>query len=215
MKIYGYWRSSCTYRVRIALGLKKRVFEVVAVNLVEDGGEQHKDGYRALNPMSQVPLLEVEHDGKVARLSQSMAILEYLEETYPEPHILPSDPIERARARQLAEIVNSGIQPLQNLAVTQRLKELEVDSDAWCAAHIRRGLSAYQAVCAVHTLGRFSVGDRPSIADCLLVPQLYNARRFKIDIQAEFPILARIDTECAKLEAFENAHPDRQPDRPR
>lgn len=206
--LYGYWRSSCTYRVRIALALKGVEHTIVPVHLLEGGGQQHADAYRAKNPMAQVPSLEIE--GGVT-LGQSMAILEYLEERYPEPPLLPEDLILRARARQLAEIVNSGIQPLQNLAVMKRLKAAGVEPNEWSADHIRRGLAAYAAVCEP-VAGAFSVGDAPTLADCALVPQLYNARRFAIDVAADFPLLARIDARCAELEAFARAHPDRQPD---
>lgn len=210
MKLHGYWRSSCTYRVRIALNLKELPVTIVPVHLLE--GAQREETFTEVNPSAQVPVLEVEHEGTRVALAQSMAILEYLEEQHPEPALLPHDPILRARTRQLAEIVNAGIQPLQNLLVMQKLqREHSVDAQAWCAFHIRRGLSAYQAV-AQTTAGAFSVGDRPTIADCLLVPQLYNARRFDIDVAAELPLLARIDERCAELEAFSAAHPDRQPD---
>ncbi|HEY8426948.1 MAG TPA: maleylacetoacetate isomerase [Sandaracinaceae bacterium] len=211
MKLYGYWRSSATYRVRIALAYKGVPHEIVPVHLLEGGGQQHTEAYRAKNPMAQVPALELD-DGTV--LAQSMAILEYLEERYPEPPLLPKNPVQRARARQLAEIVNSGIQPLQNLDVTKRLEAAGVDAKAWSVGVIRRGLAAYEAI-AARTAGEFSVGDAPTIADCALVPQLYNARRFGIDVAAEHPTLARIEARCAELEAFARAHPDRQPDAPR
>lgn len=210
MKLHGYWRSSATYRVRIALAYKSVDYTIEPVHLVEGGGQQHTEAYRAKNPMAQVPSLEV---GDGVFLAQSMAILEYLEERYPKPPLLPPDPIARARARQLAEIVNSGIQPFQNLATIKRLKAAGIDADAWCVDHIRRGLGAYTAICET-TAGAFSVGDAPSFADCALVPQLYNARRFGIDVDAELPLLARIDARCAELDAFARAHPDRQPDAP-
>lgn len=209
--LYGYWRSSCTYRVRIALAFKGVEYSIVPVHLLEGGGQQHADAFRARNPMEQVPALEVEEGGEIIALGQSMAILEYLEERYPEPPLLPADRVARARARQLAEIVNSGIQPLQNLAVMKRLKAAGVDPNTWSADCIRRGLAAYAAVCE-RTAGAFSVGDAPSLADCALVPQLYNARRFGVDVSAELPALARIDARCAELDAFARAHPDRQPD---
>lgn len=213
MKLYGYWRSSCTYRARIALALKGVAYEVAPVHLLEGGGQQHTDAFRALNPMSQVPVLEVVEDGVAVRLSQSIAILEYLEERFPHPALLPEGRVARARARQLTEIVNSGIQPLQNLEIMKMLDARGVDSKLWCKEHIRRGLAAYEAL-AERTAGAFSVGDAPSFADCVLVPQLYNARRFAIDVESELPLLARIDARCSELEAFRLAHPDRQPDAP-
>jgi maleylpyruvate isomerase len=209
MKLYGYWRSSCTYRVRIALALKGLAYEVLPVNLLE--AEQRADGFVAMNPIGQVPVLELP-DG--SRLTQSIAILEYLEETHPEPALLPREPLSRARVRQLTELVSSGIQPLQNFSVMQRLKnEHGVDAKAWSAFHIRRGLLAYQQL-AESTAGELSVGDSPTFADCALIPQLYNARRFGIDVEGELPLLARIDARAAAMEAFRAAHPDRQPDAP-
>ena len=210
MKLYGYWRSSCTYRVRIALALKRIPYELVVVNLLDR--EQQAEGFVQKNPSAQVPVLEVEHDGRVVELGQSVAILEYLEEQFPEIPLLPRDPVARARARQLTEVVASGIQPLQNLFVMRYLKkEHDIDPNPWCVLHIERGLAAYERI-AKDTAGAFSVGDSPSIADCALVPQLYNARRFGIDVEAAFPLLARIDARCAQVDAFAAAHPDRQPD---
>ncbi len=212
MKLYGYWRSSCSYRVRIALAHKGLSVEHAAVHLVKDGGQQHAADFTQKNPMGQVPVLEIEGDGGPIRLGQSVAILEYLEEAHPEPALLPSDAVLRARARQLTEIVNAGIQPLQNLRVMQLLERQHgVDAKAWARGHILSGLLAFQAV-AESVAGRYCVGDAVSFADCALVPQLYNARRFGIDVEAELPLLHRVDTACAALEAFQAAHPDRQPD---
>ena len=211
MKLHGYWRSSCTYRVRIALGLKGLGYDVVPVHLLK---AQHKAAeYVAVNPSGQVPVLEVDGEEGAVGLAQSVAILEYLEEAHPMPALMPEGLVARARVRQLNEIVNSGIQPLQNLAVINALKERGVDTKQWCTMHIRAGLLAYQALCEP-LAGRFSVGDTPSLAECLLVPQLYNARRFAIDVEEELPLLARIDSACAELDAFRAAHPDNQPDAP-
>ena len=209
MKLHGYWRSSCSYRVRIALAFKGLSFENFAVHLAE--GAQHDDAFSDVNPMRQVPVLEFEHEGRRVGIGQSIAILELLEELHPKPALLPADPIARARVRQLTELVNSGIQPLQNLYVMQGLKEREVDAKAWATFHIRRGLGAYQQL-AEATAGRYSVGDEPSFADCALVPQIYNARRFGIDVAADLPLLAHIDAACAELAAFQSAHPNEQPD---
>jgi maleylpyruvate isomerase len=213
VKLYGYWRSSATYRVRIALGLKGLEYEVVPVHLLEGGGQQHADEFKARNPMAQVPVLEVQEGAKTVELAQSIAIFEYLEEAYPRPALLPADPVLRARARQLTEVVNSGIQPLQNLFVLQRLKEHGVDGTEWMQLFVRRGLAAYQTI-AETTAGKFSVGDQPTFADCALIPQLYGARRNGIDVEAELPLLARIEAACSELPAFQAAHPDRQPDAP-
>ncbi|WP_373046672.1 maleylacetoacetate isomerase [Vulgatibacter sp.] len=206
MKLYGYWRSSASWRVRIALAFKGLAYEYVPVHLVKDGGEQHGAAHQRRNPMEQVPVLEV--DG--VRLAQSMAILEYLEETHPAPALLPAAPFARAKARQLAEVINAGIQPLQNLGVIQQVKALGSDEKAWAAHWIRKGLAALE-VEAAESAGRFLVGDAPSFADVCLVPQLYASRRFGID-PADYPTLARIEATCAALEPFAKAHADAQPD---
>ena len=211
MKLYSYWRSSCSWRVRIALNLKGLPYEYVPVHLVKDGGQQNSDAYRAINPMRTVPTLEVTEGGRVHRLAQSMAILEYLEERHPSPALLPADPFLRARCRMLSEMVNSGIQPLQNLSVLQRIKgELKGDDKAWCAYWIDRGLAALHEV-ALETGGTYCLGDTVSFADVFLVPQLYGARRFGVDLQP-YPLLTRIEAACASLPAFQAAHADRQPD---
>ncbi|MFK7991554.1 MAG: maleylacetoacetate isomerase [Sandaracinaceae bacterium] len=209
MKLHGYWRSSCTYRVRIALELKGVTYTVVPVPLLQN--RQLSAAHLALNPSGQVPALEVGTPSGTVALGQSIAILEYLEDSHPDPALLPAEPVMRARCRQLTEVVNSGIQPLQNLSVMKRLKEGGIEPRAWCRDAILDGLKAYAAV-AEPTRGRFSVGDAPTFADCALVPQLYNARRFDIDVASELPALAAIDAACAELDAFRAAHPDQQPD---
>ncbi|MRG93171.1 maleylacetoacetate isomerase [Polyangium spumosum] len=211
MKLYGYWRSSASYRARIALHLKGISFENVPVHLLKNGGEQYGDDYRAKNPMAQVPTLEVEEGGVVHELGQSLAIIEWLEERHPEPRLLPTDSFLRARARQLAEIINSGIQPFQNTSVLKLVKaEFGADELAFARRFIEKGLTAYQALAEpVH--GRFSVGDAPTVADVCLVPQLYAARRFGVDL-SPFPLLVRIEEQAASLPAFQAAHPDRQID---
>lgn len=208
MKLYGYWRSSASWRVRIALEWKGLSFENVPVHLVKDGGEQLKNDHTARNPLAQVPVLEVGGE----QLSQSLAILEYLEEAHPTPALLPEDKIARARVRQLAEVVNSGIQPLQNLFVLLKVRdEFKQDHTEWAAFFIKRGLDALEKM-AQQTAGTFLVGDAVSLADLCLVPQLYNARRFKLDVEALWPTLARVEASCNALEAFQAAHPDRQID---
>jgi maleylpyruvate isomerase len=211
MKLYSYWRSSCSWRVRIALNLKGLSYEYAAVHLVKDGGEQHTEAYRALNPMRTVPTLEVTEGGRVRHLAQSMAILEYLEERYPSPALLPADAWGRAHVRMLAELVNSGIQPLQNLSVLQRIKnELKGDERAWPAYWIERGLTAFQTA-VKETAGTYCHGNSVSFADICLVPQLYGARRFGVDLKP-YELLTRIEAACAGLPAFQAAHADRQPD---
>lgn len=210
MKLYGYWRSSSTWRVRIALAHKGLDYENAPVHLVRDGGVQHQDWYQALNPAEQVPLLELEIDGQTRRIGQSIAILGLLEELYPEPAFLPSDTYQRARAVQLAELVNSGIQPLQNLRVIQKLKELDLHAKAWCQDVIARGLAAYEATMQ-DVSGAFSVGDAPSWADALLIPQLYNARRFDLDL-TPYPTILAVEANCAELPAFQTSRPENMPD---
>jgi maleylpyruvate isomerase len=210
MKLYGYWRSSATWRVRIGLNLKGLAYDYQPVHLVKDGGEQKTDTHRARNPLGQVPVLEVEADGKVVHLSQSLAILQWLDEVYPTPAILPADAIGRARARQLSEVVNAWIQPLQNLDTLARVEALGGDRAVWARAAIADGLGALEATVR-DTAGTFLVGDSPTLADICLVPQLYNARRFGVDV-TPFPTLLRVEKACEALPAFQAAHPDVQPD---
>jgi maleylpyruvate isomerase len=207
VKLYNYWRSSASWRVRIALAYKGIAYEYVPVNILPAVGEQRADSYRAINPMTQVPTLVLD-DGR--QLSQSMAILEYLEELAPKPSLLPADPYLRARARQLAELVNSGIQPFQNLPTLKLFSDGGLDPKKVAADFIARGLAAMEASAQPHA-GAFLVGDQPSFADVCLVPQLNAARRFELDV-AQWPLLARVEEACLKLAAFQNAHADRQPD---
>jgi maleylpyruvate isomerase len=210
-RLYSYWRSSSAWRVRIGMALKELSYEYVAVNLV--AGEQFQEAHRARNPMSQVPVLEVDEQGHVIRLTQSMAILEWLDERHPTPPLLPRDLDARAAVRALAEHVNSGIQPLQNAAPLRMLREKEAGYDRTWARHwIAGGLGGLER--AVQAMaGRHAAGDLPGLADCYLVPQLYNARRFGVDLEP-FPTLRRVEEACLALPAFQAAHPDRQPDAP-
>lgn len=207
--LHNYWRSSASHRVRIALGLKHLPYEYVAVNIVKN--EQFAEDYRAHNPLAQVPALEITEDGGERRaIAQSLPILEYLEERWPEVPILPADPYLRARARGLAEIVNSGIQPHQNLSTTNKVKALGGDPAVWVKGFIADGLAAF-ARSATDTAGAFCVGDAPTIADCCLIPQLASARRFQVDI-GHLSQLLEIEARCLALAAFEAAAPDQQPD---
>jgi len=213
VKLYSYWRSSSSYRVRIALHLKRIPFEYEAIHLLKDGGAQNAPDYREKNPGRTVPMLEWTDGGELCRLSQSMAIIEYLDELHPEPPLLPRDPLGRARARMLAEIPNSVIQPLQNLVVIRKVKaELHGDGQAWARSWNERGLEALEAT-ARPFAGRYCIGDSLTIADVFLVPQLYSARRLGVEV-SRYPTLARVDAACAEHEAFQKAHPDRQPDSP-
>ena len=208
----SYWRSSCSWRVRIALNLKGLPYETVPVHLVADGGQQHSDAHRSLNPMRELPVLLV--DGEP--LAQSVAILEYLDEAYPEPRLFPNDPIDRARVRQMVEVINSGIQPIQNLRIMQRLGAdfgLEKpDQIEWSRGWIERGFVAFEALVSRYG-GTYCFADQVTMADTLLVPQLYNARRFGVALD-QFPLLLAIESRLAALPAFMAAHPDEQPDAP-
>ena len=210
LALHNYWRSTSSYRLRIGFGLKGLAYEYVAVNLLE--GAQLTDDYRAKNPSAQVPLLEItEDDGTRITLRQTVPILEYLEERWPDPPLLPRDRYLRAKARALAEIVNAGIQPLQNMTTLRRIKQLGGDEQAWANRSVGDGLAAFARV-VEETAGTFCVGDTPTIADCYLVPQLYAARRFKVALDATFDRLLGIEARCLALPAFADAVPERQPD---
>lgn len=207
--LHSYWRSSASHRVRIGLGLKQLPYDYAAVDIVH--GEQRFDAYLAMNPLAQVPTLEItEDDGSRIALTQSLAILEYLDERWPDPPLLPRDPLLRARARALAEIINAGIQPLQNLSTLKRIKALGGDEAAWIRPVIADGLVAFARI-ASEVSGTFSVGDSPTLADCCLVPQLAGARRFQVDLEP-FPRLLAIEAHCLPLPAFADAMPHHQPD---
>jgi len=215
MKLYTHWRSSSAYRVRIGLALKGLSYESSFVHMVRGGGEQHRPEFRAKNPRGQIPVLEIpQADGAPpVELIQSLAILEYLEEQYPTPALLPKEPFARARAREYAHLICSGLQPFHNTGTTNYLKAHapDLDQPSWVAHFVSDGLSALEAR-AGDSAGRFLVGDAVSLADVMLVPQLYASRRFGVALDA-YPTLLRVDAECAKLDAFTAAHPDQQPDR--
>ncbi|KAM9293850.1 maleylacetoacetate isomerase [Gastrophryne carolinensis] len=203
--LFGYFRSSCTWRVRIALALKGIEYDLHAINLIQDGGQQKTDEYKRVNPMQQVPALRI--DG--VNLSQSLAIIEYLEETRPNPPLLPRDPIKRAQCRMISDLIASGIQPMQNLPVLQRAGDGKAE---WAQHFIHVGFQALELMLQ-GTAGRYCVGDEVTMADLCLVPQVANADRFKVDM-APFPIIARINQSLLQLEAFQVSHPSRQPDTP-
>lgn len=213
MKLYGYFRSSAAYRVRIALALKGLSFESIPVNLVPGVSEQLGEAYRAVNPQGRVPFYE---DGAVA-ISQSPAILEYLEETYPEVPLLPNGTADRAIVRQLASLVACDIHPLNNLSVLQTLKH-DFDAsqsavDAWYHKWILEGFAAFEALIS-KTAGTYCYGNAPTLADIYLVPQVWNARRFKVPLEA-YPTIVRVDKACNELSAFIEAAPEKQPDAPK
>ncbi len=211
MKMHGYFRSSSSYRCRIALNLKGVGYDFVPVHLVRNGGEQKTEGFRALNPQGLVPALETDQ----GVLTQSPAILEWLEETYPEPPLLPRDPYERARVRAFCAAIACEIHPLQNLRVLQHIRSsYDLDQagvDAWCQRWIGEGLAACEALLATRPSTTFAFGDRPGMAEVYLMPQLFSAARFGVDTTA-MPRLRDIGAACETLEAFALAHPARQPD---
>jgi len=209
MKLYDYWRSSASYRVRIGLNLKGIAYEHVCVHLVKEGGQQHQADYKQKNPQGFVPTLELD-DGRF--LTQSMAILEYLDETRPAPAFLPKTPEERAHVRSLAHIISSDIHPVNNLRILKylagKLGVADEAKSAWYRHWIREGFTALEA-----RLGddKFCYGDQPGLADICLVPQVYNAHRFKVDM-APFPKIARINEICLTFDPFQKAIPENQPD---
>jgi len=215
MRLFTFWRSSSAYRVRIALALKGLAYEPAFVHLTREGGAQNAADFRQKNPLGQIPVLEVAAQGGGAPvfLSQSLAIIEYLEERHPTPPLLPKDWLARARVRELSELMNSGIQPFQNLTTTNFLNEVApgLDKQRWFEKFIGGGLKVLEGR-AEQLAGRYLVGDQVSIADVLLVPQLYAARRLNLSLDAH-PTLLRVEAECLKLDGFAAAHPDRQADR--
>lgn len=208
IRLHGYWRSGTSYRVRIALGLKGVAFEQVAVNLL--AGDQRGEAYRALNPQGLVPALEV--DG--AALTQSPAILEWLEERYPDPPLLPTSVNDRAMVRAMAALIGCEVHPLNNLRVLNALKSYATgNADAvtlWTERWIRDGFAALETMIARHG-GLYAFGTQPTLADCYLVPQVYSAERFGVDL-TPYPHLLAAAERARALPAFAAAHPDRQPD---
>lgn len=210
MRLFNYWRSSASYRVRLALGFKGLPYEYVAVNLAK--GEQHETTHKGRNPWGSVPVLEVVEGGKPVLLPQSVAIVEYLEEKYPEKPLFPKGLVERARMRAMVELVNSGIQPLHNLQILNYVKDvLKGDPKPWSEQWIGKGLDALEAM-AKETAGTFLVGDQFTFADCCLLPQLFGARRFASVDPARLPTLCRVEQKCLELDFVQKARPENQPD---
>ena len=205
--LHSAWRSSAAYRVRIGLNLKGLAYDIAPVNLVTS---QHLEpAFAALNPQHLLPALEV--DGKV--LTQSLAILEWLDETTPQPPLLPADPFDRAVVRTMAQIVASDTHPVNNLRILRALTDLgvaEPERDAWIRRWITDGFTALEMLIVRHG-GDYAFGDAPTLADICLLPQVYNAERFKTDL-APFPALRAVAARCAQHPAFAAAHPNTQPD---
>ncbi|MFC4726862.1 maleylacetoacetate isomerase [Coralloluteibacterium thermophilus] len=214
LKLHSYWRSSAAYRVRIALNLKGLAYETVPVHLVQDGGRQHTPEYRALNPQGLVPTLV--HGARVYR--QSLAIIEYLDETWPTPPLLPARARDRARVRALAQTVACDIHPLNNLRVLQFLEREwsvpQAERELWIRHWVSEGLAAIETLLQDHpSTGSFCDGEAPGLADCCLVPQVFNAQRFGVDL-APYPTVARVNAACLALPEFDAARPENQPDAP-
>uniref|UniRef100_UPI0037E8BFFC maleylacetoacetate isomerase isoform X2 n=1 Tax=Semicossyphus pulcher TaxID=241346 RepID=UPI0037E8BFFC len=203
--LHGYFRSSCSWRVRIAFALKGIEYDQVPVNLIEDGGQQRTKEFKTLNPMQQVPAVEI--DGFL--LSQSLAVVQYLDETRPGTRLLPEDPKKRAQVRMISDLIASGIQPLQNLSVIQKVGAEKVP---WSQHFIDRGFQALEPILK-QTAGKYCVGDEISMADICLVPQVYNAERFKVDLE-QFPTIKRLNQTLLEIDAFKVSHPHSQPDTP-
>ncbi|KAG8013412.1 Maleylacetoacetate isomerase, partial [Nibea albiflora] len=230
--LHGYFRSSCSWRVRIAFALKGVDYDQAPVNLIKDGGQQLTQQYKAINPMQQVPAVEI--DG--ITLSQSLAVIQYIDETRPGPRLLPADPKKRAQVRMISDLIASGIQPLQNLYVIQKMGAEKMQ---WSQHFIDRGfqgwwkfifpsityrldflynIHVYLSLPALEpilkqTAGKYCVGDEISMADICLVPQVYNAERFKVDV-GQYPTIKRLNQALLEIEAFKVSHPSRQPDTP-
>ena len=216
LQLYSYFRSSAAYRLRIALHLKGLAFDTVPVHLLKGGGEQLQSAYRAINPAALVPALQMEAEGGGTTLTQSLAIMEYLDETHPQPPLLPADALGRARVRALALTVACDIHPLNNLRVLTYLSgELQASGDArnaWARHWMALGFATLEQHLANDAAtGLCCHGDTPTLADCCVVPQVFNARRFELDL-APYPTLVRIAEHCESLPAFIAAHPAQQPD---
>jgi maleylacetoacetate isomerase len=209
VKLYSYFRSSAAYRVRAALNLKGVAYETAPIHLIRDGGRQNSAEFRAINPQMRVPALVLE-SGEV--LVQSLAIIDYLDHAFPDPPMVPTDAVARAKALGIAEIIACDIHPINNLVTLNYLRgPLGHDQeavDAWYAHWITTG---FEAVEALIRPGPYAVGSEPGVADLCIVPQVYNARRFKVPLD-RFPKIVGVDAACLKLAAFDRARPENQPD---
>ncbi len=212
--LYSYWRSSAAYRVRIGLNLKGLPYDIMPVHLLRNGGEQRTPEFREANPQGLVPVLQ--HGQRTLR--QSMAILEYLDEMWPERPLLPATARDRQRVRALAQVIACDIHPLNNLRVLQYLEHEwgvpQAERETWAKHWMAEGFAAFEALLHDHpSTGAFCDGEVPTLADCCLVPQVYNARRFGLDL-SPYPTITRIEQACLALPAFDAARPENQPDAP-
>lgn len=210
LKLYSYFRSSASYRVRIALYHKELKFEYIPVHLIKDGGQQNQSDYLKINPMAHVPALD--HNGFL--VSESVAIVDYLDHVFPNRPLLPTAPKDRAQVFRVMEILNSGIQPLQNLKVLSYLeKELKVSpaqKEEWCRNWISKGMAALEKILS-QSAGSFCFGGEVTAADAFLIPQCFASRRFGVKID-DYPTIMRIEKACLALPSFQMAHPEKQPD---
>ncbi|KAI1295346.1 Maleylacetoacetate isomerase [Halotydeus destructor] len=216
LTLYSYFRSSCSWRVRIALNLKNIEHELSFVNIAptEKGRQQFRPEFQALNPLSQIPVLLVDNGGQQDFLIQSIPIIEYLEEEFPDSFkLLPENALDRAKVRALAECIASGIQPLQNSSVLVKVEKLGLDKQQWANDYITQGLIALEKLLS-NLAGKYCFGDTVTLADVCLVPQVYNANRFGVDM-TQFPIINRVHDELNKIDAFVRAKPENQPDFPK
>lgn len=213
LELYSYYRSSCSYRVRIGLELKKLAYKYIPIHLVKDGGEQLSDSYTQMNPLQQVPTLK--HGSLI--ISQSMAILLYLDAQFPQLPLFPKDKDKYAKCLQICEMINSGIQPIQNLDVMKTIQKRYNTEDseklAWGKYWIEKGFIAVEEVLK-NTSGKFCIGDDITAADALLIPQIYNAHRFKVEMD-QFTDIQKIARNLESQDAFIKAHPSNQPDTPK
>lgn len=216
LKLHSYWRSSASYRVRIALNLKGLDYEILPVNLIKDGGEQHSAEYKQLNPAELVPTLVDDQLEQDFHLNQSLAIIEYLDEKYPSPALLPTSKIQKAKIRAAAYDFVSDTQPLHNLRVLQFLENdmrlSEQQKKHWIIHWVELGLRSFEKRIQ-HSAGEFCFGFEVSLADVCLVPQVYSAKRFDVDM-SQYPVICRVSENCEKLEAFVKAKPENQSDSP-
>lgn len=209
MKLYSYFRSSAAYRVRIALNLKGLPYQLASIHLTKDGGHQRTPDFRAINPQMRVPVLELS-SGEV--LTQSLAIIAYLDEVYPEPPLLPVDALDRAKVRAAAQIVACDIHPLNNLMALQylkrTLKQEQAAIDVWYHHWVVDGFTSLEAML---TPSPYACGTHVTLADICLIPQVFNARRLKVPLD-NFPKIVSVESACLKLAAFDKARPENQPD---
>jgi maleylpyruvate isomerase len=209
VQLFSYFRSSAAYRVRIALNLKSLPYETIPIHLVKDGGRNKSPEYRAINPQMRVPALAL-RSGEV--LTQSLAIIDYVNDRHPEPPLLPSNPLERARVEAFAQTIACDIHPLNNIGplryLKQKLGQEQPAIDAWYHHWVLEGFEALEQTVRP---GPYAFGSQVTLADICLVPQVYNARRLKVPLDT-FPKLVSVDAECLKLAAFDKARPENQPD---